>query len=149
MNLTKWNPAAELEEVSKRLNRIFRRSPSPAEPGHDPLIIADWSPSTDISETDAAYLIKSEIPGVDREDVKIHIVDGMLTIQGERKMEKEEKSMKFHRLERVYGRFARSFRIPGDADEAAVKAEFKDGMLNVTLSKFAKVKAPAIDVAVM
>jgi HSP20 family protein len=81
------------------------------------LAVADWSPSADISETDAAYLIKAEIPGVKKEDVKVTIQDGMLTMQGERKMEKEEKGKKFHRIERSYGNFVRSFRLPDDADE--------------------------------
>lgn len=148
MNLIKWDPFRELEDVSDRLNHIFRRSQAPAEPGREMLAIADWSPSTDVSETDAAYLIKAEIPGVNKEDVKVFIQDGMLTMQGERKMEKEEKGKKFHRIERSYGRFVRSFRLPDDVDAATVKAEFKDGILNVTLAKSAKAGARAIDVKV-
>lgn len=148
MNLVKWDPLRELEDVSDRLNRIFRRSQAHAEPSREMLAIADWSPSTDVSETDAAYLIKAEIPGVNKEDVKVFIQDGMLTMQGERKMEKEEKGKKFHRIERSYGRFVRSFRLPDDVDAATVKAEFKDGMLNVTLAKSAKAGTRAIDVKV-
>jgi HSP20 family protein len=110
--------------------------------------MADWTPSADISETDTAYLIKAEIPGVNKEDVKVTIENGMLTIQGERKMEKEEKDKKFHRIERSYGSFMRSFRVPDDADESAVKAEFKDGVLNVTLTKSAKAKPKAVNVSV-
>jgi len=148
MNLIKWDPSSELEEISNRLNRIFGRTSAPAKSGHELLIIADWSPTTDVSETDEAYLIKAEIPGVNKEDVKVFIQDDMLTMQGERKMEKEEKGKKFHRIERSYGKFVRSFRMPDDADEASVKAEFKDGMLNVTLNKTVKAKTKAIDVAV-
>jgi len=148
MNLIKWDPFRELEDVSNRLNRIFGRSTARAESGQEMLAVADWSPSIDISETDAAYLIKAEISGVKKEDVKVTIQDGMLTIQGERKMEKEEKGKKFHRVERSYGSFVRSFRIPDNADENSVKAEFKDGMLNVTLAKSAKAKAKSVNVAV-
>ncbi len=148
MNLIKWDPFGELEDVSDRLNRIFRRSQAPAEPGREMLAIADWSPSTDVSETDTAYLIKAEIPGVNKEDVKVFIQDGMLTMQGERKMEKGEKGKKFHRIERSCGRFVRSFRLPDDVDAATVKAEFKDGILNVTLAKSAKAGTRAIDVKV-
>lgn len=148
MNLIKWHPSVELEEISKRLNRILGRTPVPAEPIQELLATADWSPSTDVSETDAAYLIKAEIPGVNKADVKVFIQDGMLTMQGERKIEKEEQGKKFHRIERSYGRFVRSFRLPDDADEASVKAEFKDGMLNVTLAKSVKAKTKAIDVSV-
>jgi HSP20 family protein len=148
MNLIKWDPLRELEDVSDRLNRIFGRSLARAESGNEMVAVADWAPSVDISETDTAYLIKGEIPGVKKEDVKVTIQDGMLTIQGERKQEKEEKSKKFHRIECSYGSFERSFRVPDDADENSVKAEFKDGMLNVTLAKSEKAKPKAIEVAV-
>ncbi|MGC2049345.1 MAG: Hsp20/alpha crystallin family protein [Gallionella sp.] len=148
MNLIKWDPSSELEDISNRLNRIFGRFSSPAKSSQEPLTIADWSPTTDVSETDDAYLIKAEIPGVNKEDVKVYVQDGMLTMQGERRMEKEEKGNRHHCIERSYGKFVRSFRMPDDADEASVKAEFKDGMLNVTLNKTVKAKTKAIDVAV-
>ena len=148
MNLVKWDLFRELEDVSNRLNRIFGRATARSEPNREMLATADWMPSVDISETDTAYLVKGEIPGVKKEDVKVTIQDGMLTIQGERKQEKEEKGKKFHRIERSYGSFARSFRVPDDADESKVKAEFKDGMINVTLPKSAKAKTKAIEVSV-
>lgn len=148
MNLIKWDPIKELEDVSNRLNRLFGRSLARTESAADTLAMNDWTPSTDISETDTAYLIKAEIPGVNREDVKVTLQDGMLTIRGERHQEKEEKDKKFHRIERSYGSFVRSFRMPDDADESAVKAEFKDGMLNVTMGKSEKAKPKAIEVSV-
>ena len=148
MNLVKWDLFRELEEVSNRLNRFFWRPQAQAESGQEMLALADWTPSVDISETDAAYLVKAEIPGVKKEDVKVTVQDGMLTIQGERRQEKEEKGKKFHRVERSYGCFTRSFRVPGDADENSVKAEFKDGMLNVTLNKSRKAKPKSIEVSV-
>jgi len=112
MNLVKWDPFRELEDVTNRLNRIFGQSLARSESGQNMLAVADWAPSVDISETDSEYLIKGEIPGVKKEDVKVTIQDGMLTIQGERKQEKEEKGKKFHRIERSYGSFVRSFRVP-------------------------------------
>jgi len=148
MNLITWDPFRELEDVTTRLNRIFGRSHARTGPDNEMLAAADWMPSVDISETDAAYLIKGEIPGVKKEDVKVTLQDGMLTIQGERKQEKEEKNKKFHRVECSYGNFVRSFRVPDDTDESAVKAEFKDGMLNVTLPKSTKAKAKSVNVAV-
>jgi len=148
MNLVKWDPFRELEEVSNRLNRVFGRSPFRAGSERELLTSADWMPSADISETDKAYLIKAEIPGVRKEDVKVSLQDGMLTIQGERKMEKEEKGEKHHRVERSYGSFVRSFSLPDNVDESAVQAEFKDGMLNVTLTKSAKSKSRAVNVKV-
>lgn len=148
MSLVKWDPFVELEDVSKHLNRIFGRFPSRAEPSRELLTMADWTPSVDISETDTAYVIKGEIPGVNKEDVRINIEAGMITIRGERKQEKEEKDKKFHRIERSYGSFMRSFRLPDNVDETAVRAEFKDGMINVTLPKSAKSKARSINVSI-
>ncbi len=144
MNLVKWDPLKELEEVSDRLNRLFGRSK--VETDQDILSMNDWTPSTDISETDSDYLIKSDIPGVEKRDVHVTLQDGMLTISGERRQEKEDK--KIHRIERSYGSFLRSFRIPDDADATAVKAEFKDGMLSITLPKSSRVKPGAIEVSV-
>ena len=148
MSLVKWDPFKELEDVSNRLNRVFGRVTARSEPDREMLATADWTPSVDISETDAAYLVKGEIPGVKKEDVKVTIQDGMLTIQGERKHEKEEKGKKFHRVECSYGSFVRSFRVPDDADENKVEAEFKDGMISVSLPKSQKTKAKAIEVSV-
>lgn len=148
MNLIKWEPLKELEDVSARLNRIFKRGSSKTESDTEMLKVADWVPSVDISETNTAYLIKGEIPGVKKEDIKVTLEHGMLTIQGERKQEKEEKGERFYRSECCYGSFTRSFRMPDDADEAGIKADFKNGMLNVTLAKSAKAKTKAINVAV-
>ena len=148
MNLVKWDPFRELEEVSNRLNRIFGQSLARSESGQNMLAVADWAPSVDISETDSEYLIKGEIPGVRKEDVKVTIQDGMLTIQGERKQEKEEKGKKFHRVERYYGSFTRSFTLPESVDEAKIKANFKDGMLNLQVPKTEKSKPKAIEVKV-
>ena len=148
MNLVKWNPFSELEEVTNRLNHIFGRTPVRSESSNEMLAVADWMPSVDISETDDAYLIKGEIPGVSKDAVKVTLQDGMLTISGERKHEKEEKGKKFHRVECSYGSFVRSFRVPDDADESTVKAEFKDGMLNVTLPKSKKAETKSVNVPV-
>lgn len=148
MKLIKWDPYKELEEVSNRLNRLFSRTPARTGTNQEMMVLADWMPSVDISETDTAYLIKGEIPGVNKDDVKVDIEDGMITLRGERKQEKEEKGRKFHRVERSYGCFARSFRMPDDVDESAVKAEFKDGMISITLPKSAQPRAKAIEVSV-
>jgi HSP20 family protein len=148
MNLVKWDPFRELEEVSSRLNRLFGRSTLPSESDREMLSVADWMPSVDISETDNSYLVKAEIPGVNKDDVKVTIEDGMLTIQGERKQEQEDRGKKYHRVERSYGCFMRNFRVPDDADDSAAKAEFKDGMLNITLNKTQKSRSNAINVSI-
>jgi HSP20 family protein len=148
MNLIKWDPSVELEDITARLNRIFGRAPSRTDPTSDMPTVADWMPSVDISETDTEYTITGELPGVNKNDVSITVQNGMLTIQGERRHETEEKGKKYHRVECCYGSFMRSFRVPDDADEEKVKAEFKDGMLNVTMPKSERTKARTIDVSV-
>jgi HSP20 family protein len=112
------------------------------------MTVADWMPTVDISETDGEYLIKAELPEVKKEDVKVTVENGVLTLQGERRQEKEEKGKRYHRVERSYGSFVRSFSLPESVDEGAVKAEYKDGVLNLHLPKTEKVKPKAIDVKV-
>lgn len=148
MNLIKWHPFNELEDISNRLNQFFGRPAASGAAGHEMMKVADWIPSVDISETDKAYLIKAEIPEVKKEDVKVTVDNGILTIQGERKMEKEEKGKTFHRIERSYGSFVRSFRVPAGVDDSKAKAEFKDGMINVTLPKSEKAKVKSVEIAV-
>jgi HSP20 family protein len=102
--------------------------------------LAEWAPLADISEDDKEYLIKLELPEVKKEDVNVTVENGVLTISGERKFEKEEKNKKYHRVERAYGSFMRRFTLPDDADAEKGKAEFKDGMLTVHVSKSEKAK---------
>ena len=146
MTLVRWDSFRELEEISNRLQRLCSR-PTPPN-GKEGMIVADWAPSVDVSETDGEYQIKAEIPDVKKEDVKVTLEDGVLTIQGERKFEKEEKGKKYHRVERSYGSFVRSFTLPDLVDEVNVKAEFKDGILNLKLPKSEKVKPKTIEVTV-
>jgi HSP20 family protein len=145
--LMRWDPFRELEDMSDRLNRMFAR-PATRANGKETMIVADWTPTVDISETDGEYQIKAEIPDVKKEDVKVTLEDGVLTIQGQRKQEKEEKGKKYHRVERSYGSFVRSFSLPDVIDEEKVKAEFKDGVLDLHLPKSEKAKPKAIEVKV-
>jgi HSP20 family protein len=136
--------------MSDRLNRMFSR-PGLSQAngnGKETMIVADWIPAVDVSETDGEFQIKAEIPDVKKEDVKVTLEDGVLTIQGQRKQEKEEKGTKYHRVERTYGSFVRSFTLPDLVDEEKVKAEFKDGVLNLKLPKSEKAKPKAIEVKV-
>ena len=142
------DPFRELEEMSNRLSRIFGRPPVPKEGGKEEMTIAEWSPLVDITEDDKEYLIKAELPEVKKEDVKLSIHENVLSISGERKYEKEEKGKKYHRVERAYGSFMRSFTIPDDADASKVAAEYKDGVLKVRLPKSEKAKPKSIEVKV-
>ncbi|MGD9727296.1 MAG: Hsp20/alpha crystallin family protein [Nitrospiraceae bacterium] len=148
MALVKWDPFRDLEEMSDRLNRIFARPAAWQGQGKEIMTVADWTPTVDISETEAEYVIKAELPEVKKEEVKVTVEDGVLTILGERKQEKEEKGKKFHRIERAYGRFVRSFTLPDSVDEALVKAEYADGVLNLHLPKSEKAKPKQIEVKV-
>jgi len=148
MTLVRWDPFRELEDMSDRLNRMFSRPGLSQANGKETMIVADWVPAVDVSETDGEFQIKAEIPDVKKEDVKVTLEDGVLTIQGQRKQEKEEKGTKYHRVERTYGSFVRSFTLPDLVDEEKVKAEFKDGVLNLQLPKSEKAKPKAIEVKV-
>jgi HSP20 family protein len=148
MTLVRWDPFRELEDVSDRLNRMISRPALPRTSGKETMVVADWVPSVDVSETEGEYQIKAEIPDVKKEDVKVTVEDGVLTIQGERRQEKEEKGKKYHRVECSYGSFVRSFTLPDLVDEEKVKAEFKDGVLNLKLPKSEKAKPKAIEVKV-
>jgi len=148
MNVVRWDPFRELEEMSDRLNRVFGRPTKQREGGKETMTVADSSPAVDISESEREYLIHVELPEVKKEDVKVSVQEGVLTIHGERKQEKEEKGKKYHRVERSYGSFARSFTVPGGMDETKVTAEFKDGMLNLHLPKSERAKPKAIDVRI-
>lgn len=148
MTLVRWDPFRELEEMSDRLNRMFSRSAIGGKNGKEALTVADWTPTVDISETEGEYLIKAELPEVKKEDVKVTLEDGVLTLTGERRHEKEEKNTKYHRMERSYGSFVRSFSLPELVDETNVKADYKDGVLRLHLPKSEKAKPRAIEVKV-
>lgn len=131
--LATWDPFKELNRITSMLS-----IPDQAELGK--LEGSGWTPVVDISEDDEAYSIVAELPEVKKEDMKVTVEDGYLTISGERKFEHEEKDKKkkFHRVERSYGSYSRSFSLPDNVDASKVKAESKEGVLNVTIPKIEK-----------
>jgi HSP20 family protein len=137
----------EMEEMTDRLNKVFGTFPKPFDL-KESLTTADFLPAVDIQETETEYLVKAELPEVKKEDVKVTVENGVLTIQGERKLEKEDKNKKFHRIERSYGTFLRTFTVPLDADETKVAADFKEGLLKVHIPKTEKARPKAIEVKV-
>ena len=115
----------------------------------DSLAVADWSPEVDISEDDHGYLLKADLPEMKKDDVRVTVEDGILSVSGERKSEKEDQTRKFHRIERSYGNFRRSFTLPEDANGSKVTADFRDGVLKVHLPiKTPIAKSKAIEVKV-
>lgn len=145
MSLVKWEPMREMEELFDR----FAKSFGPLRLGKgEGMSSADWSPRVDIAETPEEFVVKAELPEVNKDDVHVTVEDGMLTLRGERKQEKEEKGKKFHRIERSYGSFARSFMLPDNVDPTKLKAAFKDGMLTIQLPKTGESKSQALEVKV-
>ena len=148
MELMRFEPPLRgLEKLSESLNRFFT-TPFDRGPVEESLTVTEWSPAVDIEETEKEYLVKVEIPEVKKEAVKVLVEDGTLTIRGERRKEKEEKNARFHRMERTYGNFFRSFTLPIDVDEKKVTAEFADGMLKVHLLKSENAKPRTVEIKV-
>lgn len=148
--LTPWDPFKELDELQNRLATLFGRAPvRQRAAGADEIMApADWAPLVDIVENDKEYLIKVELPEVKKDDVRVTVDNGVLTISGERKLEKEEGGRKYRRIERAYGHFARSFGLPDNADPAKVSATFKDGVLEVHVGKAEQAKPKQIEIRV-
>jgi HSP20 family protein len=148
MNIVLRDPFREFEDMSTKLGRFFSQPYLRRTVDDDGGFFADFSPAVDVQETDKEYIVKADLPDVKKEDVKVGIEDGVLTLEGERKQEKEEKNKKFHRVERAYGKFVRRLALPTEVDAQKVAAEFKDGVLNVRLPKAETVKPRAIAVKV-
>jgi HSP20 family protein len=147
--LTRWDPFKEMEGTQNRLARFFGLAPPrTGNGGQEVMTVTEWAPSVDISEDDKEWVVKADLPEVKKEDVKVTVENGVLTITGERKFEKEVKDKKYHRIERAYGNFLRSFTLPDGADGSKVNAEFKEGVLQVHLPKSEKAKPKAVEVKV-
>ena len=145
MALVKWDPWREIDDLFHRYTRAVGLPRTGNQASLEP---GDWSPQVDIAETAKEFVIKAEIPEVKKEDVKVTVENVVLTIRGERKQETEEKGKKFHRVERHYGSFTRSFTLPDNVDAANIKASFKDGMLGLQIQKTAEAKPKSIEVKV-
>jgi len=146
--LSRWDPVKEMDDLHRRLSSLFTLAPRRSSEEREQMTVAEWAPTVDIIEDDKEYLIKVELPEVRKDNVKVTVENGVLTITGERKFEKEENGKRYHRIERSYGSFARSFTVPDDADASKVAAEFKDGVLSVHLTKSEKARPRTIEVKV-
>lgn len=145
---TKWDPFKEMEEMTARLAPWLGTEGRPSVSQNEAMTVTQWVPLVDITEDEKEYLIKTELPEVKKEEVKVSVENGRLSISGERKFEKEEKDKKYHRIERSYGSFLRSFTLPDTAKADQVVAEFKDGVLLVHVPKAAKPAAKSVEVKV-
>ncbi|MGA2927023.1 MAG: Hsp20/alpha crystallin family protein [Solirubrobacteraceae bacterium] len=137
MALIRWEPVRELNTIQHEMNRLFNTffdAPAPAQSSpQTPL--RRWVPAMDLIETDDAFVLRADLPGVSDKDVKLELEDNVLTISGERKSEHEERKEGYYRFERAFGSFARSLTLPEGVDPEAVKASFDHGVLEVRIPK--------------
>jgi len=144
MNMQVWNPFQEFENLLERYNKS-----GVAKQGSTDLSFADWAPSVDIEEEEDKYVIKADLPGVDKKDIDVKLENGVLSIRGEKQTEKETgKGTKRHRTERFHGTFARSFTLPEAVKAEQVDASYKDGVLSLFVPKAEEAKPKSIDIKV-
>ena len=144
MTLTRYNPFRDMEDFSRNwslLPDVFSRF------FDEPVAVRPWSPSVDIEEKDNEIVLKADIPGVNQKDLEVRLENGTLTLKGERKFEKEDKQKGYHRIERGYGSFVRSFALPTAVDADKVQAHYHDGVLTVTLPKTEASKARKVKIS--
>ena len=142
-----WDPFGELSTLQGRMNSLFEES-LPTTRKEEELNLDTFYPAVDIHEGDKEITHKAELPGIKKEAVHIDVIDGVITLRGERKLEKEDKKENYHRIERSYGSFHRSFTLPSTVDVEKIKAKYKDGILEATLPKTEEAKLKSIPVEV-
>ncbi len=145
MAIQRWDPLKELATLRSQMDRIFESLLG--EEGEE-IKRGSWVPPVDIYETEDEIVIKAEVPGVKQEDIEIKIEDDTLIIRGEKKFERDEEKEKYHRAERIYGAFQRSFILPKTVDKERIKASLKNGVLTIILPKKEEVKPKEITIEV-
>jgi HSP20 family protein len=147
MPIVRWEPFRDLITTQDRMNRLFNETLGRFLGGEEGVSTGNWIPPVDIYETEHDVVLKAELPGVDPKDVEASVHDGLLYLKGERKYESEVKEENYRHVERAYGGFARTFTLPAAVDAEKVKAEFKDGILTVTLPKREEAKPKKIKIS--
>jgi HSP20 family protein len=147
MAIVRWEPFRDLVTTQREFNRLFGETFKGLF-GDEELSTRTWAPPVDIFENENSLVLKADVPGVDPRDVEIKVENGMLYLHGERKFEKEVKEENYHRVERSYGSFARSFSLPSSIDAEKVTAEYKDGQLVLTMPKREEAKPKTIKISV-
>lgn len=149
MAIIRWvDPFKELSAIHERMNQLFDETFLPTRGTEAAPAAAMWSPAVDIYESGDDIVVKAEVPGIAKDDVAVEVKDGILTLRGERKFEKEEKEENYHRIERSYGTFVRSFALPSSVDPERVQAALKEGVLEVRIGKKEQAKLRKVKVAV-
>ncbi len=145
MAITKYNPIREMMTLSDRLNKMFEEMTGF---NADNEITGSWAPAVDVYESENAIEIKADLPGMTEKDIDVSVENNTLTIRGERKFENEEKRENYHRIERQYGSFYRSFQLPNTVEVSKINANFKNGILELTLPKREETKPKKIAINV-
>ena len=145
--LTRWEPFREFSTLQDRMNRLFRESFSEGS-RDESLVASSFAPAVDVYEDEHSVTLKIEVPGIDEKDIDIRIENNLLTVHGERKIEKEEKEENYRRVERQYGSFNRTFTLPNTVDTENVQANYDKGLLKIKLAKKAEAKPKQIKVNV-
>ncbi len=150
MAIVRWlDPFRDLSAIQERMNQIFEDALSRNRGREEGLRQGMWTPAVDIYENTDSVVVKAELPGVEKDQISVEVKDGILSLRGERKFEKEIKEESYHRIERMYGSFQRSFSLPVSVDQEKVTAKFKDGVLEVKLPKKEQAKPKQIKVDVV
>lgn len=139
MAIIRWDPFRDLVSLREKMNRLFEDAVT-SRGEEKELAASSWSPSVDIFETENEIVLTAEIPGIEDKDLEIKIEDNTLTLKGERKFEKETREENYHRIERAYGSFYRSFTLPSTVDQDKIQAEQENGVLKIRLPKKAEMK---------
>lgn len=139
MAIIRWDPFRDLMTFRERMNRLFEDVVASRGEEKD-LVSSSWTPSVDIYEDENNLVLTAEVPGLEEKDIEIKIEDSTLTLKGERKFEKEVKEENFHRIERSYGSFYRSFTLPHYIDQDKIEAEHENGILKITMPKKPELK---------
>ena len=147
MAIVRWEPFRDLLTTQREFDRLFKEAFSPMS-GETEVSTRSWAPPVDIYETEDAIVLKAELPGIDPKDVEVRVEDNTLYLKGERNFEKDVKEQNYHRVERSYGSFARSFSLPNSISAEKVKAEYKDGLLTLTMPKREEAKPKTIKIDV-
>ncbi len=145
--LTRWEPMRELATLQERMNRLFNDSFSPVA-SQESLTSGSFVPPVDVYEDEQGIRLKMEVPGIDEKDIDIRLENNLLTVHGERKLESETKEENYHRIERNYGSFTRSFALPPTVNPEEVKAAYAKGVLTITLGKRAEARPKQIKVEI-
>jgi HSP20 family protein len=135
MALMRWNPSRDLLSIRNDMNRLFNEFFGRTEGEEGAWLSGAWAPPVDIHETDDALIVKAELPGFSKDDVNIELKNNSLTLKGQRRHETEVKEEQYHRRERAYGSFQRTFMLPTTVDSEKVTATYKDGVLELRLPK--------------